>query len=200
MKLYLATGNLHKLEELRTMLRDAGLSIEVHTPAAVGGMPEVEEDQDSFSGNALKKARALAALLPDDGWALADDSGLRVDALDGAPGVYSARYAGEDATDAQNTAKLLLALDGVEDGRRGAAFHCHLALVCPGGEERVFEGSCRGSILREQAGSGGFGYDPVFAPQGFEKTFAELTSQEKQELSHRGAAMRSLIDWLRERS
>ena len=106
MKLYLATSNLHKIDELKKMLSEAGLNREVHTAEAVGGMPEVIEDQDTFSGNALKKARALAALLPSDGLALADDSGICIEAFDGAPGVRSARYAGEDATDESNTVVL----------------------------------------------------------------------------------------------
>lgn len=199
MKLYLATGNLHKVGELQAMLSSAGLPVEVHTPAAIGGMPEVVEDQDSFTGNALKKARALAALLPTDCWALADDSGLCVDALQGAPGVYSARYAGEDASDGDNIDKLLKELDEVEKAERGGGFRCHLAIVHPGGEEFVFEGECRGVISRSRSGEGGFGYDPVFVPNGFEASFAELSSEEKASLSHRGNAMRNLVAWLSER-
>ncbi|EDY81724.1 non-canonical purine NTP pyrophosphatase, rdgB/HAM1 family [Verrucomicrobiia bacterium DG1235] len=196
MKLYLATGNLHKVEELQSMLAAASLQIEVHTPIAVGGMPEVNEDQDTFSGNALKKARALAALLPEDGWALADDSGLCVDALGGAPGVYSARYAGQDATDGDNIDKLLGALEGVSDAKRGAGFQCHLAVVSPNGDEIVFKGECRGRIIRERQGEGGFGYDPVFIPAGFSESFAELTGDKKAEVSHRGMAMRELVAWI----
>lgn len=197
MRLYLATGNLHKVEELKEMLAAANLPIEVHTPAVVGGMPEVDEDQATFSGNALKKARALAALLPDHDWALADDSGLCVDALDGDPGVYSARYAGAKATDSENTGQLLANLVNVPDDNRGAGFQCHLALVSPLGEEHVFVGECRGKILREIRGDGGFGYDPVFVPEGFDETFAELGSTEKAKLSHRGNAMRQLVEWLK---
>ena len=200
MKLFLATGNLHKIEELRAMLAAAGLDLEVHTPGMVGGMPEVVEDQDSFTGNALKKARALAAILPHDGWALADDSGLCVDALDGAPGVLSARYSGPEATDASNMEKLLEALDGIEERNRAAGFRCHLALVSPHGEEYVFEGECRGEILHERRGKAGFGYDPLFVPNGYEATFAELGSGEKAGLSHRGQAMKQLVAWLVERA
>lgn len=179
------------------MLAAANVAIEVHTPAAVGGMPEVDEDQDSFSGNALKKARALSAILPEDGWALADDSGLCVDALDGAPGVYSARYAGEEASDSDNIDKLLKEIEGVPDGKRGASFQCHLAIVSPHGEELVFEGACKGRIIRERQGEGGFGYDPVFIPEGFTLSFAELSGEEKAELSHRGMAMGKLVAWLK---
>lgn len=199
MKLYLATGNLHKVEELRSMLAAASFDLEVHTAAAVGGMPDVVEDQETFSGNALKKARALAAVLPEGSWALADDSGLCVDALGGAPGVYSARYAGEGASDRENLEKLLHALEGVEAGKRSASFRCHLALFSPHGEEHVFEGACHGQIIRESAGSGGFGYDPIFVPDGFDLTFAELTAKEKEQLSHRGAAMALFVDWLGKR-
>ncbi len=200
MKLYLATGNAHKLSELRSMLAEAGLPMKVLSPAALGGMPEVEEDRETFRGNALKKASALAELLPldeTDSWALADDSGLCVDALDGAPGVYSARYAGPEASDQENVDKLLRALGGLSSPDRVAAFQCHLALVSSAGRELVFEGSCSGRIAHEPRGEGGFGYDPVFVPHGFESSFAELTSAEKATLSHRGIAMRQLVDWLR---
>ncbi|MDQ8182156.1 RdgB/HAM1 family non-canonical purine NTP pyrophosphatase [Pelagicoccus sp. SDUM812005] len=197
MKLYLATGNAHKIEELRAMLAAAGLAMEVHGPAALGGMPEVVEDQDSFSGNALKKARALATRLPSGACALADDSGLCVDALDGAPGVYSARYAGEGASDAENTDKLLKSLEALGAVDRSAGFQCHLALVSATGEEQIFAGECRGRIIEAKQGEGGFGYDPVFVPDGFSKTFAELSRSEKAGLSHRGKAMEQLVAWLR---
>lgn len=197
MRLFLATGNLHKLEELRTFLSEAQLDLEVFTPNVVGGMPEVVEDQDSFSGNALKKARALAALLPEDGLALADDSGLCVDYLEGAPGVLSARYAGAEASDQDNVAKLLGELKEVAAGERAASFQCHLAVVAPHGAEHVFAGSCQGRIIEEPRGSHGFGYDPVFVPDGYEKTFAEMPSSQKAKLSHRGTAMVKLVQWLR---
>ncbi len=178
------------------MLAAAGLSIEVCGPNELGGMPEVVEDQDTFTGNALKKARALATLLPDGACSLADDSGLCVDALDGAPGVHSARYAGEDATDSDNTTKLLHTLSALGNVDRSGGFQCHLALVSKSGEEQVFQGECRGKIIDERRGDGGFGYDPVFVPDGFSKSFAELSSAEKAGLSHRGNAMAKLIDWL----
>lgn len=178
------------------MLREARLEIEVHTPLAVGGMPEVIEDQDTFSGNALKKARALAALLPEEGLALADDSGICIDAFDGAPGVYSARYAGEGASDEENLAKLIREMEPFPDGSRGGRFVCHLAVVSPHGEERVFEGEILGEILREPRGEGGFGYDPVFRPLGRKRTTSEMSSSEKAAISHRGNAMKKLLDWL----
>ena len=198
MKLYLATSNLHKIDELKKMLSEAGLKMEVHTAEAVGGMPEVVEDQETFSGNALKKARALAALLPSEGLALADDSGICIEAFDGAPGVRSARYAGENATDEANLDKLIREMEPIPDGLRGGAFVCHLAAVLPGGEEFVFEGEVKGSILRERRGENGFGYDPVFLPAGRKRTTAEMSQNEKAEISHRGIATRKLIAWLRE--
>ena len=196
MRLYLATGNHKKVEELQAMLAAADLRIEVCPASDAGGMPEVEEDQDSFAGNALKKGRALAARLTDGSWALADDSGLCVDALGGAPGVRSARFAGESASDADNVRKLLQELDAIEEVNRLASFQCNLALVSSKGEEHVFEGSCPGRIIREPRGSGGFGYDPVFIPADREETFAQLSREEKAALSHRGAAMRQLMVWL----
>ena len=195
MKLYLATTNLHKIEELSEMLREAKIDAEVHTPLAVGGMPEVIEDQDTFSGNALKKARALAALLPDDGLALADDSGICIDAFDGAPGVYSARYAGEGVSDQDNLDKLIREMELVPEGSRGGRFTCHLAVVSPQGEENVFEGEILGEILRQSRGSAGFGYDPVFLPKGRNRTTAEMSSSEKAAISHRGIAMRQFLEW-----
>ena len=195
MKLYLATSNLHKIEELAAMLSAAGIDIEVHTAEAVGGMPEVVEDQDTFSGNALKKARALAALLPEDGLALADDSGICIEAFDGAPGVYSARYAGEGATDEENLEKLIREMENVPDDERGGSFECHLAVVAPHGEERIFVGEILGTILRERRGEGGFGYDPVFLPLGEVCTTAEMKPEEKAAISHRGNAMRGFLGW-----
>lgn len=197
MKLYLATGNLHKIEELKAMLSAAKVRAEVLSPQDVGGMPEVDEDQDSFTGNALKKAHALAAKIPSETWALADDSGLCVDALDGAPGVFSARYAGESASDDENIDKLLTALAAKPAETRAAGFRCHLALVSQSGDEHVFEGECRGKIQAQRTGEGGFGYDPVFIPEGYSKSFAELSSAEKAKLSHRGKAMELFLAWLK---
>lgn len=173
------------------------IGLEAHTPQSVGGMPDVVEDQDTFSGNALKKARALAALLPEGSWALADDSGLCVDFLDGEPGVYSARYAGDNATDLDNTKKLLEKLDTIEEVNRSAYFACCLALVAPHGAEYTFEGQCVGRIAREQRGEGGFGYDPVFIPENYDLCFAEMSEAEKASISHRGSALRKFVDWIK---
>ncbi len=196
MKLYLATSNRHKIDELRQMLADAGLDASVETPDVLGGMPEVVEDAGTFSGNALKKARALATRIEGDALALADDSGICIDAFDGAPGVYSARYAGEEATDEANLAKLIREMEPIPDGSRGGRFVCHLAVVSAQGEERVFEGVIEGEILRERRGAGGFGYDPVFLPLGRKRTTAEMSAAEKAEISHRGKATRAFLAWL----
>ncbi len=198
MRLYLATSNPHKIEELQAMLEEAGLSIEVLTADALGGMPEVVEDQDSFSGNALKKAKALATRLPEDGMALADDSGICAVALDHAPGVYSARYAGENASDLDNLNKLLDELDEIEDPNWAGYFACHLAAVDASGQESVFVGECHGNIIRQPRGENGFGYDPVFVPEGHDRTTAEMSQEEKAELSHRGIATRKFIAWLKD--
>src|SRR5471032_1984112 len=162
-RLYLASGNAHKARELQAMAEafrreGRGADVEVVSAAAVGGMPEVVEDTGSFLGNCRKKAHALKATLAPDAWVLADDSGLCVDALGGLPGVDSAYYAGPQGDSAANLAKLVEMMRGVPEGQRGAEFVCILVLAGPGGLEQVFEGRCRGRLINEPAGSGGFGY------------------------------------------
>lgn len=153
--------------------------------------PEVVEDAPDFAGNARKKASETALAV--GRWVLADDSGLTVDALDGAPGVYSARYAGEPCDDAANCRKLLEALAGVPDDRRGAAFRCALAVADPAGRIRLeAAGSCRGRITRELRGEGGFGYDPMFLIPEYHRTFGELSPLVKHQLSHRSRAFARL--------
>jgi XTP/dITP diphosphohydrolase len=196
MKLYLASGNPHKAEEFRTMARAAGVKIELAGAAEAGGMPAVAEDTGTFSGNARKKARALLVRLPPGGWALADDSGLCVDELGGAPGVESAHFAGPQADPAANLAKLAQAMRDVPDGRRRAEFVCVLSLLGPGGAEGLFEGRCAGRLLREPRGRGGFGYDPLFVPDGFETTLAEMTMELKNRVGHRGRAFAACAAWL----
>lgn len=180
-----ATGNSGKVVEFRELLKE--------TKARIDGLdahPSFEaaiEDADTFEGNALKKARHAAHILGLP--CLADDSGLVVDALDGAPGVYSARYAGEGASDEENVEKLLHALTALGTPTRSARFMCCLALVSPDGDV-LYEGSGRveGEIVHARAGTGGFGYDPVFRPQGHTRTMAELSLAEKNRLSHRANA------------
>jgi XTP/dITP diphosphohydrolase len=198
MKLHLATGNAHKVAEFAEIFSAAGLAIEVVSAAAAGGMPEVDESAATFSGNARLKAEALRAKLGPQAWVLADDSGLCVDALDGQPGVWSARFAGVGAGDGANLRKLLGLLENMPEGQRGAAFRCALVLLGPE-VEQVFEGECRGRMIESARGGGGFGYDPAFAPDGYEQTFAELPSETKHRLSHRGRAAEQLVAWLAQR-
>ena len=188
----LASRNPHKIEELKETL--SGLGLALKSSLDFPGLEEVEEDRPTLEGNALKKSRYVRRKtgLP----ALADDTGLEVDALDGRPGVYSARYAGEDATYEANTEKLLEELAGVEEKDRGAQFRTVVAFVDAEGEAHLFEGICRGAILTSPRGRKGFGYDPVFRPEGFDKTFAELDAPQKNEISHRGRAIRKFYEWL----
>ncbi len=191
MRLVLASANPDKAAEIRAILARSGVEL-VARPESV---PEVAETGDTLEENARLKAVALATAtgLP----AVADDTGLLVDALDGAPGVLSARYAGEEATYADNVAKLLAQLDGVAPGARRARFET-VALACwPDGREVLARGTVEGVIATEARGTGGFGYDPVFVPaEGDGRTFAEMSSEEKHALSHRGRAFRSLADKL----
>ena len=198
MNLYLASGNPDKAAEFQALCDSlgGGGGIRIESAAAAGGMPEVAEDAGTFWGNALKKARALRARLPAEAWALANDSGICVEALGGAPGVESAYYAGPRADAAANLAKLVLAMRGVPEGRRAAEFVCVLALCGPGGVERRFEGRCAGRLLAEPRGSGGFGYDPLFAPDGFDSTFAEMPPGLKNRVGHRGRAWAECVGWL----
>lgn len=183
MKLLISSRNEHKILEIRAILGRPGL--EILSAADVPGLPDVEEDGETFVENARKKARELARA--SGLWTIADDSGLEVDVLDGEPGVHSARYAGEHGNDGANNAKLLKKLEGVSN--RGAQFHSAIALVAPDGREWIAEGICRGTLLTEGRGNGGFGYDPLFVPEGYDKTFAELGSEVKNRISHRARAL-----------
>jgi XTP/dITP diphosphohydrolase len=195
MKIVLATANADKVRELRHALD--GLPVEILTREDYPGIPEVVEDGATLEDNALKKARVLCAAtgLP----AVADDTGLEVDALDGAPGVYSSRFAGPDVTYEENVRELLRRMEGIPAGKRTARFRCVIALVETNGAEVLVEGICEGMILDEPRGTGGFGYDPVFLVPSRERTFAELTVEEKNEISHRGLAMARMRRVLSER-
>jgi XTP/dITP diphosphohydrolase len=184
MKLLIATGNLHKLREIRAILSVPGLEI-VSPRDLPQPLPPIEEDGLTFEANAIKKAMVTA--LATGLWTLADDSGLEVEALGNAPGVRSARYAGEPSSDAANNALLLKNLAG-SDNRR-ARFRCALALCSPKGRCQVVEGACPGSLLAAPRGANGFGYDPLFVPDGFTQTFAEMPDAEKNALSHRARAL-----------
>ena len=181
--LLIATRNAHKLQEIREIFALPG--VEIRGADEIPGLPEVEEDGTTFEENALKKARTLAAA--SGCWTMADDSGLEVDALGGAPGVYSARYAGVHADNAANNRKLLAALEGVEN--RAARFRCALALVAPDGREWTIDGRCEGRIAHALAGTGGFGYDPLFIPEGESISFGEMPASAKNAISHRGRAL-----------
>ncbi len=170
--------------------------MEIVSARAVGGMPEVAEDTGTFVGNARKKALALRTKLPADAWALADDSGLCVDELGGGPGVESAYYAGPQGDGAANLAKLVAAMNGVPEARRGAQFVCVLLLAGPGGAERIFEGKCAGRLSESPRGGAGFGYDPLFVPDGYALSFAELGDAVKGMLSHRARAWAELARWV----
>lgn len=189
-RLVVATGNADKLAEIRALLDH--LDVEVVAMSDLG-VPSPPEDGDTFEANALIKARACVAAtgLP----AVADDSGLEVDALGGEPGVYSARYAGEDADDAANNAKLVAALDGVPADRRTARFVSAVAIVTADGREHVVRGTMEGRILEQPAGEHGFGYDPYFVSDaaGDGRTNAQLSPDEKNALSHRGAAFQAIL-------
>lgn len=199
MKLVLATRNAKKVPEMRAILADAGVNAEVSALDAYPDVPQVPETEPTFIGNALLKARAVAAHtgLP----AIADDSGLAVDELQGMPGVLSARWAGRFGGDDQDRANLDLLLDQLADTpaeRRGAQFVCAAVLVMPDGVESVTEGVVRGRLLRERRGENGFGYDPVFLPDGYNLTTAEMAPEEKNAISHRGIAFRALAEELAE--
>ncbi len=187
--IHLATGNPHKAQEFQRLAHESEWAAKI-VPAE--RMPGVEEDTGTFVGNARKKAQTLQALLPPESWVLADDSGVCVEALGGAPGVESAYYAGPQHDSAANLCKLTEVMRGVPEGRRGAYFHCVLVLRGPGGEEHVFEGRCDGVLGREPAGGAGFGYDPLFVPTGYDRTYAQLSETEKNKISHRGRAWLSL--------
>jgi XTP/dITP diphosphohydrolase len=194
-EILIATRNANKQVELRALLAPEGVTL--LTPEIFVDLPQVVEDRDTFRENAEKKAAETA--LATSKWCLADDSGLEVDALDGAPGVHSARFAGEHGDDSANNALLLEKLADVPDEERGARFVCVLALASPDGSvAATFEGTARGRILRAPRGSGTFGYDPLFlfTEEGFEvsgRAFAELTTEEKSTVSHRGRALHALV-------
>lgn len=184
--LVIATHNRGKIDEITSLLKN--FPIDIKNLDDFGPIPPVIEDGDTFEENAYKKASWTAKML---GWpALADDSGLVVEALDGAPGVHSARYAGPDATDGQRCAKLLEAMRG--KANRKAAFECVISIAVPTGPALTYEARCEGLIVREPAGTSGFGYDAVFLYPELNKTFAELTMAEKSRVSHRGKALSEL--------
>ncbi len=189
-QLIIASGNAHKVEEFGTLLD--GMGFEVCSAKVCGGMPDVLEDGDSFAANARIKALALRQVAPSGAWVMSDDSGLEVDVLGGAPGIYSARYAGDGSTDRENLEKLLVELSDVFMGERTARFRCVLCLISPDGRESFHDGACEGEIAEQATGTEGFGYDPVFIPAGYAQSFGELGETVKSQLSHRAFAVQAL--------
>ncbi|MEX0331297.1 MAG: RdgB/HAM1 family non-canonical purine NTP pyrophosphatase [Puniceicoccaceae bacterium] len=188
MDVYLASGNEYKFEEFQQLVEKLQIPVNLKRAVDAGGMPDVEESGTTFEENACIKARALIGRIPPGSWALADDSGLEVDALDGAPGVHSARYAGLGGNAVANNIKLIKALRGIEIPERTARFSCVLCFANSEGAENLFEGTCEGHIMMAPSGKLGFGYDPLFRPVGFDQTFADLGSAIKSSLSHRARA------------
>jgi len=192
MDLVVATRNAGKLKEIRRLLEDRNVNVlgmELFPDA-----PDVVEDGETFAANAAKKAEQIAAFTGKP--CLADDSGLVVKALDGRPGVHSARYSGENATDQTNNRKLLQEMSAVPEDERQAAFCCVMALSLPDKETRLFEGKIEGRLLQQEQGSGGFGYDPLFWLPEYGCTMAELSLDIKNSISHRGQALRQVVDFL----
>ena len=192
-RLAIASKNPHKLRELGRICRDwpvEWLTVQNHP----GPWPDVDEPHDTYLHNAFEKARAVAQLL----WvpAIADDSGIEVDALDGGPGPRSARFAGEGASDADNLAKLIGLVADVEPDARTARYRCVAAIAWPDGRAMHAEGTCEGTLIGQPRGDRGFGYDPVFVPRGERRTMAELGDEEKDRISHRGRAFRALAELL----
>ena len=186
--LLIATGNSHKTEEIQAMLGDDVLVSDLKSLAEVG---EIIEDADTFEGNADIKSLAVSGLTKE--LVLADDSGLVVDALNGDPGIRSARYAGENASMEENKALLLSSLEG--EVNRQARFVCVLSVAKEGEVIAQFRGECEGRIIEQELGGGGFGYDPLFIPEGYEKTFAELPAETKNTISHRAVAFKKFQEW-----
>ncbi len=189
-RLIVATRNAHKVEEIRAILS----AFEVLDLSVLTDPPEVEETGSTFLENAILKAQAISELT--DALVLSDDSGLEVDSLGGDPGVYSSRYAGEDGNDSLNNEKLLREMDGQSE--RTARFRCVIVLARGGNVLADFSGAVDGHILQRNQGEGGFGYDPLFVPEGYERSFAELGEEIKNGLSHRSRALEGVVDWLRQ--
>lgn len=197
-RVVLATNNPKKLVELRRVVEQAGVDLEVLSLADVEPYPEPDETERTFEGNALIKARAAADRSGIA--AVADDSGLEVDELNGMPGVRSSRWAGPMCDDDENNELLLAQLHGVPAERRTARFCCALALVSPDGEQRIWHGTMEGRIGEAPVGDNGFGYDPLFIPDGEERSSGEMSPEEKDAISHRGEAVRAFVAWLGEQA
>ena len=197
MNIYLASGNANKAREIDRLIIENDIEVNLQSAVSVGGMPFVEEDKDTFAGNAYKKAAALLRILPKNSWVLADDSGLCVECLKGAPGVKSARFSGENSTDEKNNKKLLAVMADEPVENRKAFFQCVLVLLGPQQQKQIFKGECKGSIVFEAKGAFGFGYDPLFQPDEYSQTFGQLGPDVKNRISHRSHALHALLCWLK---
>ena len=195
-KIIASSSNEHKIKELQAITGKFGMEVISKKDAGFGHV-EVEEDGHTFEENSKKKAQVLADVSGEI--TIADDSGLMVEYLGGEPGVYSARFAGEGASDLKNNEKLLALLDGVPYSKRRAKFVSVITMVFPDGDMVVARGECPGHILLEARGKGGFGYDPLFVPDGYQRTFAQLTEDEKNSISHRAQALKVLEELLNDR-
>lgn len=195
-RIIIASQNKHKIEEIEAITKKFGMTIVSRNDA---GIPDVEvvEDGETFEENSYKKAHEIMKLSGE--MTIADDSGLMVDALDGAPGVYSARFSGEGATDKSNNEKLLALLADTPYEKRTAKFVSVITMIYPDGDKIVARGECPGHIITEERGCSGFGYDPLFVPDGYDMTFAELGSEEKNKISHRARALEELESQLEAR-
>ncbi len=193
-----ATGNKNKLKEFKEIFESYGFAVEMKSAAECGICDFPEENENTFIGNALIKARFMHqnVIHSENTVVIADDSGLTVDALDGAPGVHTARYAGENASDDDKMNKLLSALEGIPDSERTAAFVCSIAAILPDGTEVCTDGYMKGRIAFVKKGTNGFGYDPIMYIPEYCMNVAELTSEQKNEISHRGKALRAMADKL----
>lgn len=194
-RIVFATGNAGKMREIRMIMEDMGM--EILSMKEIGINPDIVEDGTTFTENAIIKAKAVAALT--DAIVLADDSGLEIDALNKEPGIYSARYMGEDTSYRIKNANLIERLEGVPDEKRTARFVCAIAAVLPNGELLTTSGTVEGRIGYEEKGANGFGYDPIFFLPEFGCTSAELTDEQKNEISHRGKALRAMKELLQEK-
>ena len=191
-----ASKNKHKIEEIEAITKKYGMEVIARDKAGVPDELEIEEDGETFEENSLKKAKGILDACGQP--TIADDSGLMVDYLGGAPGVYSARFAGEDGNDAKNNEKLIRLLADVPAAEKTAQFVSVITLAFPDGRVIVARGECPGRIIEEPTGENGFGYDPLFVPDGYDRTFAQLTAEEKNQISHRANALKELERQLKE--
>jgi len=197
MDIYLASNNQNKIKELQDLFKYHNLEATIYHPSKIGGMPEVNEIESTFKGNALLKAQALKSAAPANSLVIADDSGLEIHALNNAPGIHSARYAGPNATDLDNIQKALNELKGTSEESRSAHFTCCICLIDNKNQSQFFTGTCNGHITTGLSGTTGFGYDPLFIPDGYNQTFAQLGPDTKNKISHRSLALEQLITFLK---